>query len=62
MPHNVLAVAGLLGQQQLQQSQAEHYSWALSQFPILRLKAYRCVGRDGYVRRLSATGIDPEPT
>ena len=37
-----LGVAGLL-EQQLQQSQAERYGWALSQFPILPPKAYRWV-------------------
>jgi 3-hydroxyisobutyrate dehydrogenase-like beta-hydroxyacid dehydrogenase len=37
-----LGIAGLL-EQQLQQSQADRYSWALSQFPILTPKAYRWV-------------------
>ena len=37
-----LGVAGLL-EQQLRQSQADRYSWALSQFPILPPKAYRWV-------------------
>ena len=35
-----LGVSGIL-EQQLQQSQADRYSWALSQFPILPPKAYR---------------------
>jgi len=37
-----LGVASLL-EQQLQQSQAERYAWALGQFPILPPKAYRWV-------------------
>ena len=37
-----LGVAGLL-EQQLRQSQAERYGWALGQFPILPPKAYRWV-------------------
>jgi len=37
-----LGIAGLL-EQQLRQSQAEHYSWALSEFPSLTPKAYRWV-------------------
>jgi len=37
-----LGIAGLL-EQQLQQSQAERYGWALGQFPILPPKAYRWV-------------------
>jgi len=37
-----LGVAGLL-EQQLQQSQAERYAWALGQFPMLPPKAYRWV-------------------
>jgi 3-hydroxyisobutyrate dehydrogenase-like beta-hydroxyacid dehydrogenase len=37
-----LGIAGLLDEQ-LQQSQAERYGWALSQFPVLPPKAYRWV-------------------
>jgi hypothetical protein len=37
-----LGIAGLL-EQQLQQSQADRYSWALGQFPMLAPKAYRWV-------------------
>jgi len=55
-----LGVAGLL-EQQLQQSQAERYSWALSQFPILPPKAYRWVPEMLEISKtLDATGMTPK--
>jgi len=52
-----LGVAGLL-QQQLQQSQAERYNWALSQFPQLPPKAYRWVPEMLEISKtLSAAGM-----
>jgi 3-hydroxyisobutyrate dehydrogenase-like beta-hydroxyacid dehydrogenase len=55
-----LGVAGLL-EQQLQQSQAERYSWALSQFPILPPKAYRWVPEMLEISKtLDAAGMTPK--
>ena len=55
-----LGVAGLL-EQQLQQSQAERYSWALNQFPILPPKAYRWVPEMLEISKtLGATGMTPK--
>ncbi len=55
-----LGVAGLL-EQQLQQSQAERYSWALSQFPILPPKAYRWVPEMLEISKtLDAAGMTPQ--
>jgi 3-hydroxyisobutyrate dehydrogenase-like beta-hydroxyacid dehydrogenase len=55
-----LGVAGLL-EQQLQQSQAERYSWALGQFPILPPKAYRWVPEMLEIAKtLGATGMTPK--
>jgi 3-hydroxyisobutyrate dehydrogenase-like beta-hydroxyacid dehydrogenase len=52
-----LGVAGLL-EQQLQQSQAERYNWALSQFPPLPPKAYRWVPEMLEISKtLSAAGM-----
>ena len=54
-----LGVAGIL-EQQLQQSQADRYSWALSQFPILPPKAYRWVPEMLEISKtLGAAGITP---
>ena len=55
-----LGVAGLL-EQQLQQSQADRYDWALSQFPILPPKAYRWVPEMLEISKtLGAAGVTPE--
>jgi 3-hydroxyisobutyrate dehydrogenase-like beta-hydroxyacid dehydrogenase len=55
-----LGVAGLL-EQQLQQSQAERYRWALGQFPILPPKAYRWVPEMLEISKtLGATGMTPK--
>ena len=55
-----LGVAGLL-EQQLQQSQAERYSWALSQFPMLPPKAYRWVPEMLEISKtLDAAGMTPQ--
>jgi len=55
-----LGVAGIL-EQQLQQSQADRYSWALSQFPILPPKAYRWVPEMLEISKtLGAAGITPK--
>jgi 3-hydroxyisobutyrate dehydrogenase-like beta-hydroxyacid dehydrogenase len=55
-----LGVAELL-EQQLQQSQAERYSWALSQFPILTPKAYRWVPEMHEISKtLGSAGITPK--
>jgi 3-hydroxyisobutyrate dehydrogenase-like beta-hydroxyacid dehydrogenase len=55
-----LGVAGLL-QQQLQQSQAERYNWALSQFPMLPPKAYRWVPEMLEISKtLGAAGMTPK--
>ena len=48
-------------EQQLQQSQAERYSWALGQFPILPPKAYRWVPEMLEISKtLGAAGITPK--
>jgi 3-hydroxyisobutyrate dehydrogenase-like beta-hydroxyacid dehydrogenase len=55
-----LGVAGLL-EQQLEQSQAQRYSWALSQFPALPPKAYRWVPEMLEIAKtLDATGMTPK--
>ena len=55
-----LGVAGIL-EQQLRQSQAGLYDWALSQFPILPPKAYRWVPEMVEISKtLSAAGITPK--
>jgi len=55
-----LGVAALL-EQQLQQSQAERYRWALSQFPILPPKAYRWVPEMLEISKtLGAAGMTPK--
>jgi len=55
-----LGVAGIL-EQQLQQSQADRYSWALSQFPILPPKAYRWVPEMLEISKtLGAAGMTPK--
>jgi 3-hydroxyisobutyrate dehydrogenase-like beta-hydroxyacid dehydrogenase len=55
-----LGVAGIL-EQQLQQSQADRYRWALSQFPILPPKAYRWVPEMLEISKtLGAAGITPK--
>jgi 3-hydroxyisobutyrate dehydrogenase-like beta-hydroxyacid dehydrogenase len=55
-----LGVADLL-EQQLQQSQAERYGWALSQFPILPPKAYRWVPEMIEISKtLDAAGMTPK--
>src|SRR5262247_2344963 len=55
-----LGIAGLL-EDQLQQSQAERYAWALGQFPILPPKAYRWVPEMLEISRtLEATGMTPK--
>jgi 3-hydroxyisobutyrate dehydrogenase-like beta-hydroxyacid dehydrogenase len=55
-----LGVAGIL-EQQLQQSQADRYSWALSQFPILPPKAHRWVPEMLEISKtLGAAGITPK--
>ncbi len=55
-----LGVAGLL-EQQLQQSQAERYSWALSEFPSLPPKAYRWVPEMLEISKtLDAAGMTPQ--
>ena len=54
-----LGVAGLL-EQELMQSQAERYSWALKQFPQLPPKAYRWVPEMLEISAtLGAAGITP---
>src|SRR3974390_1062294 len=55
-----LGIAGLL-EQQLQRSQADRYSWALSQFPMLTPKAYRWVPEMLEISKtLGAAGVTPE--
>ena len=55
-----LGVAGLL-EQQLQQSQAERHSWALSEFPSLPPKAYRWVPEMLEISKtLDAAGMTPQ--
>jgi 3-hydroxyisobutyrate dehydrogenase-like beta-hydroxyacid dehydrogenase len=55
-----LGVAGLL-ERQLQQSQAERYTWALGQFPILPPKAYRWVPEMLEISKtLEAAGMTPK--
>jgi hypothetical protein len=55
-----LGIAGLL-EQQLQQSQAERYGWALGQFPILPPKAYRWVPEMLEISKTLATaGMTPK--
>jgi 3-hydroxyisobutyrate dehydrogenase-like beta-hydroxyacid dehydrogenase len=55
-----LGVAGLL-EQQLQQSQAERYDWALKQLPILPPKAYRWVPEMIEISKtLDAVGMTPK--
>ncbi len=55
-----LGVAGIL-EQQLQQSQADRYHWALSQFPILPPKAYRWVPEMLEISKtLSSVGMTPQ--
>jgi 3-hydroxyisobutyrate dehydrogenase-like beta-hydroxyacid dehydrogenase len=55
-----LGIAGLL-EQQLQQSQANRYSWALSQFPELTPKAYRWVPEMLEVSKtLESVGVTPK--
>jgi len=55
-----LGVAGIL-EQQLQQSQADRYRWALSQFPIMPPKAYRWVPEMLEISKtLGAAGITPK--
>jgi len=55
-----LGVAGIL-EQQLQQSQADRYHWALSQFPNLPPKAYRWVPEMLEISKtLSAVGMSPQ--
>ena len=55
-----LGIAGLL-QEQLQQSQAERYGWALGQFPILPPKAYRWVPEMLEISKtLGAVGMTPK--
>jgi 3-hydroxyisobutyrate dehydrogenase-like beta-hydroxyacid dehydrogenase len=55
-----LGIAGLL-EQQLQQSQTDRYSWALSQFPILTPKAYRWVPEMLEISKtLVAAGVAPQ--
>ena len=54
-----LGIAGLL-EQQLQQSQADRYSWALSQFPELTPKAYRWVPEMIEISKtLGSAGVTP---
>ena len=55
-----LGIAGLL-EEQLQQSQTDRYSWALSQFPILTPKAYRWVPEMLEIAKtLGAAGVTPQ--
>jgi 3-hydroxyisobutyrate dehydrogenase-like beta-hydroxyacid dehydrogenase len=55
-----LGIAGLL-EEQLQQSQAERYSWALSQFPPLPPKAYRWVPEMVEISKtLAGVGMTPK--
>jgi 3-hydroxyisobutyrate dehydrogenase-like beta-hydroxyacid dehydrogenase len=55
-----LGVAGLL-EEQLRQSQAERYRWALDQFPILPPKAYRWVPEMLEISKtLDAAGMTPK--
>jgi len=55
-----LGVAGLL-EQQLEESQAQRYSWALGQFPALPPKAYRWVPEMLEIAKtLDATGMTPK--
>src|SRR5208283_2415423 len=55
-----LGVAGIL-EQQLQQSQADRYHWALSQFPSLPPKAYRWVPEMLEISKtLSAVRMSPQ--
>jgi 3-hydroxyisobutyrate dehydrogenase-like beta-hydroxyacid dehydrogenase len=55
-----LGVGGIL-EQQLQQSQADRYHWALSQFPILPPKAYRWVPEMLEISKtLSSVGMTPQ--
>ena len=54
-----LGIAGLL-EQQLQHSQADRYSWALSQFPELTPKAYRWVPEMIEISKtLGSAGVTP---
>jgi 3-hydroxyisobutyrate dehydrogenase-like beta-hydroxyacid dehydrogenase len=54
-----LGIAGLL-EQQLQQSQADRYSWALRQFPELTPKAYRWVPEMLEISKtLGSAGVTP---
>jgi 3-hydroxyisobutyrate dehydrogenase-like beta-hydroxyacid dehydrogenase len=55
-----LGIADIL-EQQLQQSQADRYNWALSQFPILTPKAYRWVPEMLEISKtLGAAGVTPK--
>ena len=55
-----LGVASLL-EEQLQQSQADRYRWALSQFPLLPPKAYRWVPEMLEISKtLNAAGMTPK--
>jgi len=55
-----LGIAGLL-EEQLKQSQADRYSWALSQFPELTPKAYRWVPEMLEVSKtLESAGVTPK--
>ena len=55
-----LGVAGIL-EQELLQSQADHYSWALNQFPMLPPKAYRWVPEMLEISKtLGTSGISPK--
>jgi 3-hydroxyisobutyrate dehydrogenase-like beta-hydroxyacid dehydrogenase len=55
-----LGIAGLL-EEQLQQSQADRYNWALSQFPVLTPKAYRWVPEMVEISKtLDAAGVTPK--
>jgi 3-hydroxyisobutyrate dehydrogenase-like beta-hydroxyacid dehydrogenase len=55
-----LGIARLL-EQQLQQSQADRYSWALSEFPVLTPKAYRWVPEMLEISKtLAAAGVTPQ--
>src|SRR5262249_41819800 len=52
---------GALLEQQLQQSQAQRYSWALSQFPILPPKVYRWVPEMLEISKtLDGAGLTPK--
>lgn len=55
-----LGVANIL-ERELQQSQAERYNWALSQFPMLPPKAYRWVPEMLEISKtLGTAGITPK--